>query len=331
MGTTAVQVSVIVPVRDARDDLPALAKALARQTFNGGRSEILFVDNGSADGSVEWLQTNMPPGGRLLHCSHRHNAYAARNAGVEQAVGQILAFTDADCRPADDWLERGVDALRRHVRAAGRIVVQCSRRSTLAEELDASRFLRQQRFVQESFGATANLFVRRQVFSRVGLFDDRLVSGADHEFGSRAGAAGLAIAYAPEAVVNHRARQQFTALFGKAYRVGLGFGQEVSLHALQSATALSRIADRLSLISRAWQRDELGVWRRSALSFGHLTLAVGTAAGCAKGYFGQNRDDTCRPSIRALRERAMCPRGQPASLAQAFLDSDLLTRLGSEP
>ena len=284
-GKNGVEVSVIVPVRDAIDDLPALTHALARQTVNGGRTEILFVDNGSVDGSAQWLQANLPPHARLLFSARRHNAYAARNAGVEQARGQVLAFTDADCRPEDDWIERGLRALQDRLRVAGRIVVQgCSDRS-LVEDLDTSRFLRQERFVREAFGATANLFVRRHVFDRVGLFDERLHSGADHEFGVRAQAAGLAIGYADDAVVRHRARRRFGALLRKAHRVGIGFGQECRLHSMQRLAVSARIADRLSLMGRVWQRDDLGASRRLVLIAGHALLAAGTAAGCARGYF----------------------------------------------
>jgi hypothetical protein len=313
-GSSDVAVSIIVPVRDAIDDLPALTRALARQTFNGGRSEILFVDNGSDDGSVEWLQDNLPPQGRLLCSPRRHNAYAARNMGVEHARGEMLAFTDTDCRPEDDWLERGAEALSSSLRVAGRIVVQRSPRCSLVEDLDASRFLRQQRYVRELFGATANLFVHRCVFHRVGLFDDRLVSGADHEFGIRAHQAGLAIAYAREAVVKHRARQQFKALLRKAHRVGMGFGQELHYQPLHRPAALARVADRLSLIGRAWQRDDMSARRRLALVVGHALLAVGTATGCAKGYFEPPSTRACRDLVRTLCRLAMWANGRPSSL-----------------
>ena len=284
LGRHDIEVSIVVPVRDAVDDLPALTRALTSQTVNGGRTEILFVDNGSTDGSAEWLRHNLPPHAKLLFSSGRPNAYAARNAGVEQARGRVLAFTDADCRPEPDWVERGLRALQDRLRVAGRVVVQASTARSLVEDLDMSRFLRQERFVQEAFGATANLFVHRRLFERIGLFDERLRSGADHEFGVRAAAAGVTIGYADDAVVRHRARRQFVALWRKAHRVGVGFGQELRLHSLGRLAVPARIVDRLSLIRRVWQREDVDTPRRLALTAGHAVLAAGTVAGCAKGY-----------------------------------------------
>lgn len=275
--------SVVVPVRNARAELPGLLAALAEQTLPASSSELLFVDDGSIDGSASWLLEHMPHNARLLHSPARANPYAARNAGVRAARGRFLAFTDADCRPAPDWLEQGIRALESARRVAGRIVVDASSKN-LVEELDRRRFLRQERFVRESFAATANMFVRREVFDDVGLFDERLVSGGDHEFGVRAAHAGLAISYAPWAVVHHRARRHFGELLKKAHRVGVGFGQSLRHHPAR-LRGCERIVDRLALIGVAAQLADTPLERRGALVAGHAVLALGTAVGCARGYW----------------------------------------------
>lgn len=275
-------VSVVVPVRDARRELPGLLEALGRQTL--AASEILFVDDASSDGTAGWLEKHLPSNARLLRSETAGNPYAARNVGVRAARGGWLAFTDADCRPAPEWLEQGVAALRDTVTVAGRIVVERSDPTSLVQELDARRFLRQERFVQESFAATANLFVRRQVFDEVGLFDERLVSGGDQEFGARANAAGLPLAFAEHAVVHHPARRNFGALLGKAHRVGVGFGQSLRHHP-SSTRACERIVDRLSLLRSSWQSPTKPLSQRVALVGGMALLAAGTAVGCTRGYF----------------------------------------------
>ncbi|MBW2453573.1 MAG: glycosyltransferase [Deltaproteobacteria bacterium] len=287
-------ISIVVPVWNACSHLPDLVDALATQTLPVSQREVLFVDNGSEDGSAEWLAAHLPPSGRLLFSPRSRNAYAARNVGIEQARGRVLAFTDADCRPAPDWLAQGLEAARHHGRVAGRIVVQRSREGGLVEELDASRFLRQRRYSREAFAATANLFVRRSVFDQIGLFDERLVSGGDQEIGARAEAAGLPIAYSHGAVVRHWACRRLSVLVAKAQRVGVGFGQSLRLHSFERVAARGRIADRLTLIPRTWEIAHLQPRERLAVAAGHLILAAATAVGCIEGVGWASRQPTAR-------------------------------------
>ncbi|MBW2529004.1 MAG: glycosyltransferase [Deltaproteobacteria bacterium] len=282
-----IAVSIVVPMHDAAASLPGLTQALARQTVPAEQVQILLVDNGSADDTVAWLQAHPLSNAELLHSERPRNAYVARNVGVRQAVGPVVAFTDSDCRPEPDWLERGLDALRHSRRAAGRIVMQRSRQQGLVEEMDASRFLRQRRYAREAFGATANLFVRREVFDRIGLFDERMISGGDQEFGARAQAAGLDITYADRAVVRHPACREFGALLAKAHRVGVGFGQALRYHSLERIAARERFVDRLLLMGRVWNEPSWSLRTRMTLTGGHALLAVGTAVGCARGLCGR--------------------------------------------
>jgi GT2 family glycosyltransferase len=281
---TGAVVSVVVPVCNVVAELPALCEALARQSLPPDRAEVLFVDNGSSDGSVAWLERWLPENGRLLFSPRPYNAYAARNEGIRRACGQVVAFTDADCRPERDWLEQGLAAVQLAQRVAGRIVVQRSSQPNWVERLDASRFLRQQRYVVESFAATANLFVRMKVFESVGHFDERLISGGDQEFGARAHAVGASIDYAPGAIVRHPARRRFGDLLGKAHRVGVGFGQALHYHSLERLAARQRIADRVGLIRDVAMDSDLPPPTRLALCAGQALLAATTAAGLVDGY-----------------------------------------------
>ncbi len=278
-----VAVSVVVPFRNARSRLPRLLAALEAQTSKQA-AELLFVDDRSSDGGADWLREHLPDSCRVLSVGRRGGSYAARNVGIESASGQVLAFTDADCVPEPRWLEQGLRASERSQRVAGRITIVSTARPTFAEELDASRFLLQERFVRESFGATANLFVRRSVFESVGLFDERLVSGGDQELGARATAAGLPIEFEPGAVVCHPARRRLGDLLAKAHRVGRGFGQCVFHHSPSHAGAAQRVSDRLALIlepdASAPREKQL------ALAAGQTLLAAGTIAGCLRGYLG---------------------------------------------
>lgn len=98
-------VSVVIPVLNAARTLPRCLEALA--TLDPTPAEILLVDNGSTDNSVALLTTfarEVGPQRVSIVREARRGAAAARNAGVRIAGGDIIAFTDADCVPAPDWV-----------------------------------------------------------------------------------------------------------------------------------------------------------------------------------------------------------------------------------
>lgn len=74
---------------------------------------------------------------------------------------------------------------------------------------------------ERQIGFTANLFVRKEVFEKIGKFSEQLTSGGDVLFTSQATSAGFEIVYACEAVVEHPTRG-FGSLLRKAFRVGKG-------------------------------------------------------------------------------------------------------------
>lgn len=218
-------VSVIIPVYNDRERLKRCLEALDRQTYPAQRYEIIVVDNGSevSPAAVTERFDNV----RLLH-EPQPGSYAARNRGLAAADGELIAFTDADCRPARDWLERGVACFER-VRdcglVAGRVAVTARRpeRPTASERYDQLFYLDQKQAVtQGHYGATANLFTSRAVIEAVGPFDADLVSAGDNEWGQRVHRAGFAQVYCPEAVVQHPARRSLKTLLRKELRIAGG-------------------------------------------------------------------------------------------------------------
>lgn len=213
-------VSVVVPVRDPGEGLRALLRALWEQTLPAGAFEVVVVDDGSRQDVAEL--TAGFEGARVIRRVASGGSYAARNDGIAAALGRAIAFTDGDCRPAPDWLERGLAALAGGEArlVAGEIEVPLGRRPSSAALVDYVRFLDQSSCARKGFGATANLLVNRDVFTTVGLFNPQLRSGGDAEFGHRAAAAGERIRYCPDAVVRHDPRSRGMDLARKGYRLG---------------------------------------------------------------------------------------------------------------
>jgi glycosyltransferase involved in cell wall biosynthesis len=282
------EISVIIPFRNAGPQLPALLNALSRQTCGRDAFEVIWVDDGSRDGGGGWLQEHLPPGWHVLLHAESRGAYAARNSGLRAAEGKNLAFTDVDCRPREDWIEKGLARLSSVPRVAGRVDLELSDPPSAAELVDAGRFLRQRRYVQEGFGATANLFVERRVFDSLGGFDERLRSGGDYEFGLRCSLAGIPIQYADDVVVSHPARASLRELLSKSERVGFGTGQLIRRGGMSTGRLVARVADRLALARRRGVTGRpvpvVGRKRTLLVQGVHLLVLSATIAGGLRGF-----------------------------------------------
>lgn len=219
-------VSVIIPVYNDPERLETCLDALERQSYPTDAYEVIAVDNNS-DESIEGIVDMFPHAVSAFEANQ--GSYAARNRGIQVAHGGILAFTDADCIPASDWIETGVRRLEGEDSGVGivggeiEMTFQDPDAPKPAEILDAMTGFDQKAVcTKRNFSATANLFTFRHVIEDVGNFDDRLKSAGDKEFGHRVVRNGYRIAYEPEAIVRHPARDSPRALFKKRVRLAKG-------------------------------------------------------------------------------------------------------------
>ena len=226
LGRLPPTVSVIVPVRNDASGLATLLPALLAQTYPRERTQVLVIDNGSTDDSLQvarWFAQEHPA---LVHVlvEPTPGSYAARNTGLRMASGDILAFTDADCTPDPDWLAAGVRALRDQAAdlAGGRVAFRLPPQPSAAALYDAISNMRTWHTVRMiGVTATANLFATRRVVETIGFFPGHVRSGGDAIWTHRATRAGLTLAYAPNAMVSHPTRE-LGPLLARCRRVGSG-------------------------------------------------------------------------------------------------------------
>jgi glycosyltransferase involved in cell wall biosynthesis len=195
---------VIVPARNAGADLAALLECLSRQTEQS--FELVIGDDGSDDGSIETLAQVDDPKVRITRGT-AVNAYAARNRAVAESRGVTLAFCDADCRPAPDWIERGLAALGSADVIAGRIRFDIPEDAGIWSLLDAETTKDHLRQVQVGTAETANLFLQRELLDRVGPFDAEQPGYGDFEFVLRCVSHGAKLVFAEDVVVTHPVRK----------------------------------------------------------------------------------------------------------------------------
>lgn len=100
--------SVIIPVYNGSATIEQCLNALAKQSLSPDCYEIIVVDDGSVDTTdtvvLAWRQQHPKINCKLIRQTNQGPA-AARNRGAEIAQGELLLFTDADCRPAAEWIE----------------------------------------------------------------------------------------------------------------------------------------------------------------------------------------------------------------------------------
>ncbi|MDX5477778.1 MAG: glycosyltransferase family 2 protein, partial [Cyclobacteriaceae bacterium] len=94
--------SVVVPTYRDRERLKLLLKALDEQNFKSDPWEVIVVNNDPNEDVKVEENYSFPI---TLQNENRPGSYAARNKGVNSAIGKVIAFIDSDCIPNKDWLQ----------------------------------------------------------------------------------------------------------------------------------------------------------------------------------------------------------------------------------
>jgi glycosyltransferase involved in cell wall biosynthesis len=195
-------VSVVIPAYNAAKFLAAAIHSVQSQRHPA--IEIIVVDDGSTDGSGD-----IPCGIAGVRCLRQGNCgiAAARNAGVGDARGSLLAFLDADDLWTPDKLTLQIDALRAMPEAtfvSGRV-----------EQFFDASFAppdRTQLPPTSTACSAGSMLIRTRDFLRVGLFDPALRVGEFIDWHSRATNLGYREHRLDEVVLRRRIHGQNTVL-----------------------------------------------------------------------------------------------------------------------
>ncbi len=198
-------VSVVVASRGRPLRLRWLLNALEEQTLGRDRWEAVVVhdyDPGTADRVL--ARHELSEGGVLHHIAIAPGSgspASQRNLGWRAARGEVIAFTDDDCRPAPEWLERLVAAAARR---PGDILQGATRPDPLEHAVLAAPHVRTHHIEPVGpFAQTCNILYPRELLERLQGFDEAAITGEDADLSLRARAAGVRISGAREAVVYH--------------------------------------------------------------------------------------------------------------------------------
>lgn len=201
-----ISISVVVPFYNVERYVGTCLEALLTQKFPCTDYEIIMVNNNSTDASAEIVQHY--PGVKLLD-EPKQGSYAARNRGIKQAKGGIIAFTDPDCVPKQNWL-RQISVAMANPEVAIILGNYELARETFALAMLSAYEHEKRSYVFKSkirelyFGYTNNMAVRKSLFRQVGPFVER-ARGSDTIFVRRCVnqySCDL-VRYCPEVTVRH--------------------------------------------------------------------------------------------------------------------------------
>jgi len=264
-------ISVIVPTFGRPRELRECLDAIARLDYPRDRYEVVVVDDGSNPPVEPWADAAAP--GLRVRWLRQENAgpAAARNAGARAAAGEILAFTDDDCRPASDWLPAFAAALSREPRAL------CGGTTTNALE-DNACSVASHAIVDVAvdhlhaggddlrFFPSNNLALRADGFAAIGGFDASFRTAEDRDLCDRWLRAGRPLVRAPAAKVEHR----HVLSLGGFWRQHFGYGRGAyRLHRARSRRGAPPYVPDLGCYAKVFRRP---------VSAGRPGVAVGALA-----------------------------------------------------
>jgi glycosyltransferase involved in cell wall biosynthesis len=250
-------VSVVVPFLNSERHIAACIESLLGQVEVGGPFEILFIDNGSSDGSPAIVARYS----ELTVLEERApGAYAARNAGVRRARAPVIAFTDADCVVDRDWLRSIREGMRDptiaillgHCRYAPQ--ASLALRLLGAYENAKTEYVISSCPVAHHFGYANNMAVRASIFAQLGLFKE-WERAADSELVQRLASSGLALrpAYRPAMRVTH---MEFLRARERARRLSLYSRTNLKIETFRELGLLQRLGVFLHLLRGGRARRE---------------------------------------------------------------------------
>lgn len=229
------RITVIVPVRNEAAAIEQTLMALLEQDYPRDLFEVIVADGQSEDETVaivRQLQDRYP--NLRLHFNPRRYSSGARNLGIRQGTGDVMLIVDGHCTiPTNQYLknvdrafeESNADCLGRpqplNVQNAT-LFQRClalARSSKLGHNPDSDIYSNVARWTPAENVAVA---YKREVFEKVGLFDERFDACEDVEFNTRIDRTGLKCYFTPDILVQYHPRASLGGLFRQMARYGAG-------------------------------------------------------------------------------------------------------------
>lgn len=229
------RISVIIPVRNEEKFIGQTLRYLLNQDYPREKMEIIVVDGESSDSTREIVEkiAKADTRAKLLDNAMRLSS-AARNIGIKAATGDIITFVDGHVYIDNDRLlkntailmhEKNVSVLSRPQfldtpeNGFFQKTVASARKSIFGHGLDSTIYLKEDKFVDPTSSGAS---YKKEIFDKVGYFDESFDAAEDLEFNYRVGRAGLKSFTSRRLAVFYFPRDTFRGLLTQMVRYGIG-------------------------------------------------------------------------------------------------------------
>lgn len=227
------EISVVIAVRNEVNHIKECLQSVLNQDYKK-KYEVIVVDGLSTDGTYELLEKLQKKDKFTLLKNHKFNAAAGRNIGIENAKGKYIAFIDGDAIAKKDWLKQiektfgdkdvigvgGPDSLPEKSdkisKMIGYVMTSPIARGGKLNPSTQHSLMEEEQYVEHI--PTCNLSLKREVFDKVGLFDETFVKGQDLELNHRIINAGYKLKYSPKIRVIHYRKQRVRDFAKQIYK-----------------------------------------------------------------------------------------------------------------
>jgi glycosyltransferase involved in cell wall biosynthesis len=277
-------VSIVIPVRNERRFITGLLESVFAQDYPVERLEVIVADGMSTDGTGDILAHLQRQHGRLIVVENPAAIVpTALNLAIARAAGDVIIRVDGHALLAPDFVRRNVELLSEHPEAwsvGGPIQHTATTTFGKAVVIGMSHPLGIGNALHrypgyEGYAEGAQFpALRREVFDRIGFFDERLVRNQDDEFNFRIRQAGGRIYVSPRVRYSYFVRERAHQLFRQYFQYGFWRIPVIEKH--RRPTTLRQLAPTLfhaSCVVLAL----LGAWWRQPLLATALPAAYATA------------------------------------------------------
>lgn len=217
-------ISVVIPHYQDVERLLVLLESLQDQSLEKENWEVIVVNN---DPELPLILPNNISSTYPLKIleEKKPGSYAARNKGIAEAKGEIIAFTDSDCQPDKDWLKNALEMFSQDYKKeigilTGPVPLFFKNPTCLT---DAEIYEKYTGFItavyaKEGHAITANWFSNKSVLVEFGCFNEELKSNGDSELSGKINQE-YTIVYKEDILVRHPARHQTSDLVNKYQRL----------------------------------------------------------------------------------------------------------------
>ena len=221
----AVKVSVVMTSFNAADEIGQQLEALARQECPYPW-ELVISDGGSTDGTLEVIESYRDrfPHLRVVDASQKRGIGYGLNVAAAAARGDSLLFCEADDEVSDGWLRAMAEALEKHQFVASPAEVTKLNEPWVRESRYETGGLQHAWFPPYLPHASGlGLGIRRELFERIGGYDDAFLAMQDADICFRAQLAGAELVLVRDAPVHYRYRTTWSGIYKQARQIAVGY------------------------------------------------------------------------------------------------------------